>query len=104
LRPLPLLFLPYRADEVEVPTPADVGLPYEDVTLTTSDRVNIKAYVIPARRSFIPTPELQAMSREERVKAVHGQTTDWAEEMGTDEAINVGPVWLWRERRIDIQR
>lgn len=74
---------------VDVPTPADVGLPYEDVTITTSDKVRIKGYVIPARRTYISTPEIQAMSPQERVKRSAEETEKWAEEIGTEEAIKV---------------
>jgi hypothetical protein len=33
-----------------VPTPADHGLPYEDLTLDTSDGVRIKSYLLVQRR------------------------------------------------------
>lgn len=72
-----------------MPTPAEVGLPYEDVTLTTPDKLKIKAYVIPARRTHIPTPQLQAMSPTERIEACKRETESWAEEMGSEEAIKV---------------
>lgn len=77
---------------IDVPTPADVGLPYEDVTITTSDKVKVKGYVIPARRTYISTPEIQRMSPEERVKRAAEETEKWAEEVGTDEAVKVGTL------------
>ena len=80
----------YDADTVvDVPTPIDVGLPYEDVTLTTSDLLKIRGYVIPARRTFISTPEIQAMSAKERKERAEKEAEAWTAEMGTDEAINV---------------
>ena len=35
---------------IDVPTPADHGLPYEDLTLDTSDGVQIKSYLLVQRR------------------------------------------------------
>jgi hypothetical protein len=74
---------------VVVPTPADVGLPYEDVTITTSDNLKVKGYVIPARRTYISTPEIQKMSPAERKEKAELETQKWAEEIGTEEAIKV---------------
>jgi abhydrolase domain-containing protein 13 len=34
----------------DVPTPADHGLPYEDVTLDTPDGIKIKCYLLVQRR------------------------------------------------------
>ena len=73
-----------------MPKPTAVGLPYEDVTLTTPDHVKIKAYVIPARRRFVPTEELQAMSAKERKERGEKEIEAWAEEMGKEDAIEVG--------------
>ena len=74
---------------LDVPKPTDVGLPYEDVTLTTSDGLKLKAYVIPARRRFIPTHEMQAMSSKERKERAEKEVEAWAEEMGGDDALEV---------------
>jgi hypothetical protein len=35
---------------IDVPTPADHGLPYEDLSLDTSDGVRIKSYLLVQRR------------------------------------------------------
>lgn len=87
----------------DVPTPAEVGLPYEDVTLTTPDKLNIKAYVIPARRTYIPTPQLQAMSPAERVEACKRETESWAEEMGTEEAVKVSGATRQAKWRSEVE-
>jgi hypothetical protein len=36
-----------------VPTPADHGLPYEDITLDTPDGVKIKCYLLVQRRHLV---------------------------------------------------
>jgi len=36
-----------------VPTPADYGLPYEDVTLDTPDGIKIKCYLLVQRRHLL---------------------------------------------------
>ncbi|RSH89329.1 hypothetical protein EHS25_002441 [Saitozyma podzolica] len=69
-----------------VPKPTVVGLPYEDVTLTTPDNLRIKAYVIPARKHFVSTVELQQMGKEERKKRMDQEIESWAEEMGKEDA------------------
>ncbi|ORX40152.1 Alpha/Beta hydrolase protein [Kockovaella imperatae] len=70
-----------------VPTPKDVALPYEDVKLTTSDGVKIRAYVIPARRKQISTEDLKMASPSARKEIAEKEVADWTEEMGQDEAI-----------------
>lgn len=72
-----------------MPKPTVVGLPYEDVTLTTPDNLKIKAYVIPARKHFVSTVELQQMGKEERKKRMDEEIEDWAEEMGKEDAAEV---------------
>ena len=78
-----------------VPTPKQVGLPYEDVTLTTSDGVEIKGYVIPARRNQVSTETLKELKRAEQQAIAEKEVADWTKEMETDEAIDVSRV-LWR--------
>lgn len=73
----------------DVPKPTVVGLPYEDVTLTTPDNLKIKAYVIPARKHFVSTVELQQMGKEERKKKMDQEIESWAEEMGKEDAVEV---------------
>lgn len=73
-----------------MPKPTAVGLPYEDVTITTHDGVKIKGYVIPARRRFIPTHELQSMSSTERKERGEKEVEAWTEEMGNEDALEVG--------------
>jgi hypothetical protein len=73
----------------DVPKPTVVGLPYEDVTLTTPDNLRIKAYVIPARKHFVSTVELQQMGKEERKKRMDQEIESWAEEMGKEDAAEV---------------
>jgi hypothetical protein len=45
--------------------------------------------VIPARRTYISTPEIQKMSPAERKEKAELETQKWAEEIGTEEAIKV---------------
>ena len=75
-----------------------MGLPYEDVTLTTPDHVKIKAYVIPARQRFVPTEELQAMSAKERKERGEKEVEAWAEEMGKEDTIEVSAGTLGSNR------
>jgi hypothetical protein len=74
-----------------------VGLPYEDATLTTPDNVKIKAYVIPARRRFLATADLQTMSSEERKERTKAEVEKWTEEMGNEDAVAVGACMRLRE-------
>lgn len=64
-------------------------LPYEDVTLTTPDGLKIKGYVIPARKTFVPSMEVNSMGMADRKKRGLEETEKWAEEIGTQEAIDV---------------
>lgn len=81
--------LKLRSCRSDVAKPSLVGLPYEDVTITTSDHVKIKAYVIPARRNFISTAELKEMNEEQRKAAVQREIERWTKEMGEDDAVEV---------------
>jgi hypothetical protein len=74
---------------VDVPSPGEVGLPFEDVEITTSDNVKIKGFVIPARRSHIPTAALQHMSQKERKEASEKELAKWPEERQTLDAVEV---------------
>jgi hypothetical protein len=64
-------------------------MPYEDVYLTTSDKVKLHAYVIPARRqvSAPSAAELQRLSESERKSRFERDVESWAEEMGKEEAV-----------------
>lgn len=66
-----------------------VGLPYEDVTITTSDKVKLTAYVIPARRTFISTAELKSMNEAQRKAAAEKEIERWTKEMAEDDAVEV---------------
>jgi len=76
----------------DVPKPTAVGLPYEDVTLTTPDGVKLKAYVIPVRRHFISTHDMQTMSSKERKERTEKEVEVWAQEMGKEDALEVGQL------------
>ncbi|ORY31353.1 Alpha/Beta hydrolase protein [Naematelia encephala] len=70
-----------------VPKPSDIGLAYEDVTLQTRDGIKIKAYVIPARRQYIPVGELQSMTSKERKERGEQAMHAWAEELASGDAV-----------------
>lgn len=72
-----------------VPKPIEVGCPYEDVTLTCSDGVKIKAYVIMARRKPLMMSELRGLSPAERKEKAQMEMEAWAQEMGDEKAIEV---------------
>ena len=76
----------------DVPKPTAVGLPYEDVTLTCSDGVKVKAFVIPARKHFIPTDQLKSLPRDQWKARLEKEVDDWSREMGTEDAIQAGPA------------
>jgi hypothetical protein len=89
-----------------VPKPTQLGMPYEDVTLTTPDGVRIKGYVIPARRKPVGKEEWMGLSGVERKERGEKEMMDWVEEMGDDQAISVSLlgslcgkgsllIWLW---------
>ncbi|TYJ58915.1 hypothetical protein B9479_000348 [Cryptococcus floricola] len=71
-----------------VPKPIDVGCPYEDVTLTTSDGINIKAYVIPARRHPLSMSDIRALKKEDRRARAEEEMIKWAAEMGDEKSIS----------------
>lgn len=72
-----------------MPTPADFVLPYEDVTLTTPDGLKIKGYVIPARKTFMSSVEVNSMSMTDRKLKGAEEVEKWAQDMGTQEVIDV---------------
>lgn len=72
-----------------VPKPIEVGCPYEDVTLTCSDGVKIKAYVIMARRKPLMVSELRGLSLAERKERAQMEMEAWAQEMSDEKAIEV---------------
>lgn len=57
--------------------------------MTTPDRVKIKGYVIPVRRNFIPTHEMQTMSSHERKARAEKEVENWTKEMGEEDALEV---------------
>ena len=73
-----------------MPTPKDVALPYEDIKMTTDDGVQIRGYIIPARRRQISTDQLKAMSPIQRKEVAEKEVAEWAEEMGDEKAVEVG--------------
>jgi len=75
--------------ETDVPVPTMIGLPYEDVTLTTSDHVKIKAYVIPARRRPILLAEMQKMTTADMVDRGKKEMEVWAKEIAEEDAVVV---------------
>jgi hypothetical protein len=77
-----------------VPKPTQLGMPYEDITIITPDKVRIKAYIIPARRHSIPKEEWAGMSAQERKEVGEKVMRDWGQEMGDDEAIEVSSACL----------
>ncbi|WVQ80722.1 hypothetical protein IAT38_002827 [Cryptococcus sp. DSM 104549] len=70
-----------------VPKPIEVGLPYEDVTLTCPDGVKVKAYVILARRKTMSTAEYKKMTYRERDEWGQREMQVWADEMGDEKTI-----------------
>ncbi|RXK41607.1 BEM46 family protein [Tremella mesenterica] len=76
-----------KGSRLYVPKPTEVGLPYEDVTLTTSDHVKIKAFVIPARRHPVQLSELKGLAAKEREKIGADEVEKWTEEMGKEDAL-----------------
>lgn len=75
---------------IDVPRPTDAGLPYEDVTITTPDKVRIKAYVIPARRRVVPLESLRGLSAAQMRELGKGENEAWDEVKDTEDAIEVG--------------
>ncbi|WWC60875.1 uncharacterized protein I303_103451 [Kwoniella dejecticola CBS 10117] len=70
-----------------VPRPIEIGMPYEDITLTTRDQVKIKAYLIPARRNPIPTDQLRHLTQKQREELGEREMEKWLEEIGDEKAI-----------------
>ncbi|OCF36417.1 BEM46 family protein [Kwoniella heveanensis BCC8398] len=70
-----------------VPKPIELGMPYEDVTITCRDGTKIKGYVIPARLKPITTDEMRTMNTAERKDRVGKEMERWAEEMGDEKSI-----------------
>lgn len=70
-----------------VPKPIEVGCPYEDVTLTCSDGIKIKAYVIMARKKPLMLSELRGLTPTERKERAQYEMEAWAQEMGDEKAI-----------------
>jgi hypothetical protein len=73
------------AEHVDVPKPAQIGLPYEDITLETNDHLRLHAYFIPARRHATPGVELRDEDRKKRMKEEVGS---WVEEIGKEDAVD----------------
>ncbi|OXG18939.1 BEM46 family protein [Cryptococcus neoformans Tu401-1] len=76
-----------EGSRIVVPKPIEVGCPYEDVTLTCSDGVKIKAYVIMARRKPLMVSELRGLSLAERKERAQMEMEAWAQEMSDEKAI-----------------
>ena len=57
--------------------------------MTTSDNLKIKGYVIPVRKEYITTLDIQRMSPQERVLKAKEEMDKWSAEIGTEEAIKV---------------
>jgi hypothetical protein len=62
---------------------------YEDITLTTSDHVNIKAYMIPARKNVLSKSEMMSMSATQREEAGEQAMADWNTEKVNDDTLEV---------------
>lgn len=62
---------------------------YEDITLTTSDAVKIKAYLIPARRGVNSREKLYGLSASEREDLGKQAMDDWVKEMADEDAVEV---------------
>lgn len=76
-----------EAEVADVPTPDQIGLPFEDIYLTTSDGLKLHAYLIPARRRPATLQELQSLSHEGRRARMKKEVDDWVEEMGKEDAV-----------------
>lgn len=63
---------------------------YEDITLTTSDNLAIKAYMIPARRNVKSREEMMGLSASQREEVGKEALGEWVKEMGEDDAFEVG--------------
>lgn len=79
---------------LEVPRPTALGMAYEDVTLTTSDTVKIKAYVIPARRNIKTKEEMMARTPAERDQLGKEAMDEWVKEMGDGDVVEVSLFFL----------
>lgn len=66
-----------------------MGCPYEDVTLTCSDGIKIKAYVIMARKKPLMLSELRGLTPTERKERAQYEMEAWTQEMGDEKAIEV---------------
>jgi hypothetical protein len=64
-------------------------LAYEDVTLTTSDNVKLKAYVIPARRRNTSLDDMRGMTMKQREQIGEKAVEEWMAEMGKEDAVEV---------------
>lgn len=62
---------------------------YEDVTLTTTDNLKIKAYMIPARRNVKSREEMMGLSAGQREEVGKEALQEWVKEMGEDDAFEV---------------
>jgi hypothetical protein len=62
---------------------------YEDITLTTSDNLAIKAYMIPARRNVKSREEMMGLSASQREEVGKEALGEWIKEMGEDDAFEV---------------
>ncbi|WVW82823.1 hypothetical protein I302_104835 [Kwoniella bestiolae CBS 10118] len=70
-----------------VPRPIELGMPYEDITLTTRDKVKIKAYVIPSRKDPVLTDQLRHLNKKQREELGEKETEKWLGEMGDEKAV-----------------
>ena len=68
---------------------------YEDITLTTSDSIKIKAYVIPARKNTKSRQEMMGLSPSQREEVGKEAMDEWVKEMGEDDALEVCPLCHW---------
>ncbi|WRT67359.1 uncharacterized protein IL334_004330 [Kwoniella shivajii] len=80
-------YVPEGARKV-VPRPIELGMPYEDITLSTRDKVKIKAYVIPARRNPVLTDQLRNLNHKEREELGEKEMEKWLDELGDEKAID----------------
>ena len=62
---------------------------YEDITLTTSDNLAIKAYMIPARRNVKSREEMMGLTPSQREEVGKEALGEWVKEMGEDDAFEV---------------
>jgi hypothetical protein len=67
---------------------------YEDITLTTSDNVKIKAYMIPARKNVLSKSEMMSMSATQREEAGEKAMAEWNQEKVNDDALEVSRSFL----------